>query len=160
MSRAPFMNANSRARLPALVTGLRPAPAAFTGLRMSAPGCLSLHSARVMVALGSRMRPVPNHPSGTPCTSALCGKGKVSWLPTRRCAARAGDRFLAARQPETLASQSQRLSSCLASSADTVPPAAWPDSSAFRPLHCTAAIRPRRRIATVPFRRSKTAETG
>ena len=40
---------------------------------------------------------------------------------------------------KTLASQSQRLSSCLASSADPVPPAAWPDSAAFRPLHFTAA---------------------
>ena len=41
--------------------------------------------------------------------------------------------------PKSPASQSQRLSSCLASSADPVPPAAWPDSAAFRPLHFTAA---------------------
>jgi len=42
-------------------------------------------------------------------------------------------------QKKCPASQRQRLSSCLASSADPVPPAAWPDSPAFRPLHFTAA---------------------
>jgi len=36
---------------------------------------------------------VTNHPSGTPCTSALCGK-KVSELMTRRYAARGGERSL------------------------------------------------------------------
>jgi hypothetical protein len=61
----------------------------------------------------------------------------------------------AARTP---ASASRHLCSCLAPSIGTLPPAAWPDSAAFRPLHFTAANRCA--DAIVSFRRSKTGETG
>ena len=54
--------------------------------------------------------------------------------------------------------RAETCAACLAPSLGTVPPAAWPDSPAFRPLHFTTANRCA--DAIVSFRRSKTGETG
>ena len=74
------MVASHRARLPTLMLAVAanattpPAPASLHGTALITDGWPFAHSARDMVAIGPRKRMIPNHPSGTPCTSALCGK--------------------------------------------------------------------------------------
>jgi len=65
-TRFPFANALGRARLPALVAGLLASTGSrrwFTNVALRLP---LAHSARVQVAIGSRWRMIPSHPSGTP----------------------------------------------------------------------------------------------
>ena len=148
-TRFPFADDAGRARLPALVAGLT----ASTGSRhrfTKAPLRLPLaHSARVMVAIGLRMWLVPNHASGTPCTSALCGKIVSELIPCRYRSTQKARRQRAA-----------TCAACLAPSIGTLPPAAWPDSSVCRlsiPLHCNCAS-----CVSVPlhFEVVKSDETG